>query len=161
MQEGMLFTYLQNKETTAYVLQLEFDIKGEIKLDLLNKAYNELLKRHEALRTIIYQNNLHTAQVTLKNISGEVEYEDFSNLDNKNETIEKYKKNKIKAGFNIFKDVLFKLTLIKEEDNKYKLLINSHHIIIDGWSNQIIIGELLNIYKILKNGEKLKIRKIL
>ncbi|NFL97255.1 amino acid adenylation domain-containing protein, partial [Clostridium botulinum] len=159
MQEGMLFTYLQNKETTAYVLQLEFDIEGEIKLDLLNKAYNELLKRHEALRTIIYQNNLHTAQVTLKNISGEVEYEDFSNLDNKNETIEKYKKNKIKAGFNIFKDVLFKLTLIKEEDNKYKLLINSHHIIVDGWSNQIIIGELLNIYKILKSGEKLKLEK--
>ncbi|WP_434296523.1 non-ribosomal peptide synthase/polyketide synthase [Clostridium sporogenes] len=159
IQEGMLFTYLQNKKTTAYVLQLEFDIKGEIELGLLNKAYNELLKRHEALRTIIYQNNLHTAQVTLNNISGEVEYEDFSNLDNKQEAVESYKKNKVKAGFNIFKDLLFKFTLIKEEDNKYKLLINSHHIIVDGWSNQIIIGELLNIYKVLKNGEELKLEK--
>ncbi|MCR1976067.1 amino acid adenylation domain-containing protein [Clostridium sporogenes] len=159
IQEGMLFTYLQNKETTAYVLQLEFNIKGNIELSLLNKAYNELLKRHDILRTIIYENSLHTAQVTLKNISGEVEYEDFSNLDNKEEVIEDYKKNKIKKGFNIFKDLLFKFTLIKEEDNKYKLLINSHHIIVDGWSNQIIIGDLLNIYESLKNGKKLKLEE--
>ncbi len=107
----------------------------------------------------MYENSLHTAQVTLKNISGEVEYKDFSNLDNKEEVIEDYKKNKIKNGFNIFKDLLFKFILIKEEDNKYKLLINSHHIIVDGWSNQIITGELLNIYESLKNGKELKLEE--
>ncbi|WP_143315168.1 non-ribosomal peptide synthetase [Clostridium sp. HBUAS56017] len=155
IQEGMLYTYLNDKNTTAYVLQMELEVKGKLDLSILNKAYNELLNRYSILRTVIFNHWKHPAQIVIKNRKTEIIYEDFSEKDNVEKDYQEYAKEIINKGFDLSKDVLFKVSVVKTGDKDYKVVITAHHIIIDGWSNSIIINELFNIYNAIEKGESI------
>ncbi|MBD7911567.1 non-ribosomal peptide synthetase [Clostridium cibarium] len=157
MQQGMLFTYMQNKETTAYVIQLELNIKGNLKIESLNKAYNMLAKKYDILKTIIYSNSKHPSQVVLENRNFKIYYEDFTKSCNKEKDYSVFSTELVKKGFDLSKDILFKLSIIKMDDNSSRLIFTIHHIIIDGWSTNILIGDLFKFYEDIERGEKLNI----
>ncbi|EJV73224.1 non-ribosomal peptide synthetase, partial [Bacillus cereus] len=149
MQEGMLFTYLQEKDTTAYVLQSEFEIKGNIQLDLLNQAYNVLCNKYQILNTIVLEHWKHPAQIIVKNRELKVVYQDYSKRSHKEKIYENYVNEIVKGGFNLSKDSLFKLDLVRMSEDEFRLIVTCHHIIIDGWSNAIVLNDLFEVYKSL------------
>ncbi len=58
-------------------------------------------------------------------------------------------------NFKLIKTVPFRIYLLKFSKNKYKCLISHHHIILDGWSNSLIINEIISAYESLVAGENL------
>ncbi|EJV87811.1 non-ribosomal peptide synthetase [Bacillus cereus] len=153
MQEGMLFTYLNNRKTTAYIIQIPLAIEGVVNLETVKEACNILLRRYEVLRTIIFNHWRHPSQVVLDNIEVDVGYEEYSNLLRKEEAYTKYKERQISLGFDVSKDILFKVDVVKMDENNYRLLITVHHIILDGWSIAIILNEFFKIYEAIEKGK--------
>jgi len=157
MQEGILYTYVEQKDTSAYVIQSEFKLKGYVDIQVLNAAYNNLLNRHEALRTIIFEHWRHSSQVVLDNRELKICYEDFSRESNKDELYSRYSREKVAKGFDLSRDVLFKISLVKLEEDEFRLILTYHHIIIDGWSNAIVLNELFELYESLATGKSIQL----
>lgn len=61
--------------------------------------------------------------------------------------------------FDLTKDILFRISVIKLNNNDWRLIISNHHIIIDGWCTGMIVNELFHYYSLLKNNETIHLKK--
>ncbi|MFP3571292.1 condensation domain-containing protein, partial [Paraburkholderia sp. SIMBA_030] len=75
-------------------------------------------------------------------------------LNDKQPYIENYLKEDRSKGFDITKDTLMRVCLIKTEESFYKLVWSFHHILLDGWCIGIILDELFTIYSHKLKGTK-------
>ncbi|MBN2534005.1 MAG: amino acid adenylation domain-containing protein, partial [Spirochaetales bacterium] len=156
MQEGMLFHYLYDRNSGAYNVQMVMTVSGNMEAEYMRKAYQSLIARHDALRTsIVYDRIKAPRQVVLKEREGDFYYEDVSALEN--EQKEKYISDFILSdwnrGFDLVKDILFRISLLKIDDGLYKCIVTNHHIIMDGWCLGILFNDLLHFYNCIKNNK--------
>lgn len=133
------------EESTVYNIAggIIFDTLPD--LNKLNMAFNELIKRHEILRTYFELVDGQIVQKIEKRIDFSLPYEK-SNSDNIDQIFGQFN-----TCFAFNNAPLFKAKLVNMNDKKFALLLNMHHIIADGSSLNILLKELSFIY----NGKKL------
>ncbi|MEZ4692103.1 MAG: condensation domain-containing protein [Ignavibacteria bacterium] len=152
----MLFHALYDSESGAYTEQLSCYM-NKPDIDILKKSWNYLLKDHSILRSGFYFEEFSIpVQCVYKNAELPLTVLDYSNMnsDEQAAALKELEENDHAKGFD-FKEVpLMRITLIKLEENRYKMLWTSHHILFDGWSLSILMGEFLNNYEILLSGKK-------
>jgi tyrocidine synthetase-3 len=161
LQEGMLFHYLNSAKSNIYCAQLSLEIDGLIIKDYFQEAWNKVIENNEMLRIVFRWEKLSKPiQIILKEINVDIRYCDFTGKESSviDTDIQDIKLKDYTEGFDL-REVPFRLTLCKLNNNKYNLLISNHHIIYDGWSNGIILNEFINYYHKLINGSCLKINK--
>ncbi|RGR10696.1 non-ribosomal peptide synthetase, partial [Bacteroides ovatus] len=61
------------------------------------------------------------------------------------------------AGFDLRENSLFRVHLVKLSDNRYCCIFNSHHAILDGWSNPILFTYIHDVYRSLMDGIAIEI----
>ncbi|WP_272037598.1 non-ribosomal peptide synthetase [Paenibacillus sp. JJ-100] len=122
-------------------------MKGSLNIDALRQAINILIRRHEALRTVMdssgeYQEILSEVQAPLKilDMRGDSANSSKDNLDrwlaaDASEAIS------LDTG-----QPLFRITVLQLADEEYMLAFAFHHIVIDGWSIAVFAGELEEAY---------------
>ncbi|MEO8488706.1 amino acid adenylation domain-containing protein [Pseudomonas sp.] len=141
MQQGMLFHTLYEPEAQAYINQLRLDIEG---LDLLafGRAWQAALERHDILRSSFHWLDLDSAhqvihrQVDLQLQVIEDPHADFDALADAER----------ERGFELSTAPLFRLTLVRATGTAWHLIFTSHHILMDGWSNAQLLGEVIAHY---------------
>ncbi|HMQ70356.1 MAG TPA: amino acid adenylation domain-containing protein, partial [Ignavibacteria bacterium] len=155
LQQGMLFHALYDSESGAYTEQLSCYM-NKPDMDILKKSWNYLLKDHSILRSGFYYEEFSVpVQCVYKNAELPLTVLDYSNMnsDEQAAALKELEETDHSKGFD-FKEVpLMRITLIKLEENRYKMLWTSHHILFDGWSLSILMGEFLNNYEILLSGK--------
>lgn len=159
MQKGMLYYFLKDNNSTAYFQQIIFNIDGDINLDCLNKSFNKLIDKNDILKTIFaYDDLTEPKQIVLAERRSNICYKDISMLDRDkiNEYLLEFEEKDKLRGFDLSKDLLVRISLLKIGIGKYKMIFNYHHIILDGWSLGIIINDLINIYHGLLENENFK-----
>lgn len=132
----------------AYNVPVLLEIKGDLDVLRLESSFNEVIKRHEVLRTSFITKDNQPYQIIHPELKIKIEQVDLSALA-AGEKGEKYKSHissEVIKPFNLGKLPLIRLTLYKMEYNDYKLLLNLHHIVADGWSVGLIIQEAGAIY---------------
>lgn len=160
MQQGMLFNYLKDKRDKAYFEQIELHIAGDIDVELLKRSFNLIIERHDVLRTnFVYQKMKVPRQVVFKEKSVEINYEDICLLEEHEKLIrlEKFKEEDLERGFDLTKDNLVRMAIIRFDKEEYKIIWSYHHIIMDGWSFGIIFKELMQVYSSYKQSKNLKL----
>ncbi|WP_217602941.1 non-ribosomal peptide synthetase [Chitinophaga sp. GbtcB8] len=159
LQEGILFHSLAEVSASVYMEQYSFNIKGAIDIAGFNQAFNLIFKRHDILRTaFVFEKIEKPLQVVLKNREIAVAYKETGYLSRKKEIdqfVEEFKKNDREAGFDLSKDVLMRVSLIKVGDQEYKLIWTWHHILFDGWCTRVLAAEVLRTYHSLISGKPL------
>lgn len=162
MQRGMLFHTLKDKENLAYFDQTTFQIEGELCVECLEKGFNELIRKYDVLRTIfLYQKLKEPMQVVLKERTASINYEDFSlkSDQDKAEYLRVAKQRDRDEGFDLSRDILMRLSLLKVAPTQYELVISSHHIIVDGWCMGILYQELFYFYQCFVTNEPISTEK--
>jgi tyrocidine synthetase-3 len=151
LQEGMLFHYLSEPESGFYFEQLSLTIKGRIDFSIFKKAWELTAANNEALRTIFRWEKLEKPlQIVMKTIDIPVSFFDCTEEGYlKMEQIRLDDRNK---GIDISIEP-FRVLLCKLEDCRYEMIVSNHHIILDGWSNGILLKEFLAAYKSISQGE--------
>ncbi|KQO32137.1 hypothetical protein ASF10_21410 [Flavobacterium sp. Leaf82] len=135
-----------NPENTAYNIPVLFEIQGNITVQKMQKTFESLLKRHESLRTIFrVDNDGNPVQIII-----DIEDIPLFKIDYKEIFQEKLYQKEIESfvtkSFDLSKDFLLRVTLIKIAEDKHLLLIAMHHIISDGWSIEILAQDFFKIY---------------
>lgn len=155
LQTGLLFHALKAPDSGVYFEQTPISIHGDIREEILEKSFNLILKKYEALRTaFIHQKIRRPKQVVRKNAAIRLHYEDLSRLDEsqKEEKLEAFYRQDRRRGFDLAKDLLFRVALFKLADRDYKMVISFHHILMDGWCKGIIYRDLMQFYHALRRG---------
>lgn len=163
LQEGMLFQYIQEKNTDEYFEQFIIKVHDTIDIDRFKSAWHKVVINNEALRSCFkWERVKQPVQIILKNYYPEIIVEDLkSDIENNiiNEDVIIANDRKIK--FDLTK-VPFRIHLIKITDDEEMMIIDYHHIIFDGSSNGIIIKEFFEFYngEVLNNDEYLNNEKL-
>ncbi|MCP4156349.1 MAG: AMP-binding protein, partial [bacterium] len=156
MQEGMLFYYLKEPGSEQYFEQLFLEMEGEMERGVFEKAWTSVVDTNEMLRTLFRWEKVdNPVQVILKEHPPQLRFFDLSEMeaDNKKENLDKIKKDDRQDKFRLT-DVPFRVTLVVMGENAYHMIISSHHILYDGWSNGIILKEFFRAYNHIDNGKE-------
>ncbi|WAT31391.1 non-ribosomal peptide synthetase [Pseudomonas sp. GXZC] len=141
MQQGMLFHTLYEPEAEAYINQLRLDIDG---LDLLafGRAWQAALDRHDILRSSFHWLGLESAhQVIQRQV--DVQLQVIEDIDADFDALAAAERGK---GFVLNAAPLFRLMLVRGAGTAWHLIFTSHHILMDGWSNAQLLGEVIAHY---------------
>lgn len=153
MQEGMLFHKMLNEEDDSYFVQISIKIERNLNQCLVKDALKLIADKYDVLRTaFVYRNMSVPRQVLLKNREIELITKDISASDNIEEQIRKIKADDIKRNFDLEKDSLLRVTMLKVEAEKYIMLWSNHHIIMDGWCLSPLFGDFIRYYMELEKG---------
>ncbi|ERM84336.1 hypothetical protein P872_14925 [Rhodonellum psychrophilum GCM71 = DSM 17998] len=138
-------------------LSISLKFTGDLNPELLFSALEAVVNRHEALRMtfspdgkncIIQKHVLPTYKF--------LEIQDFS-PHHKSQAFQDVLDAEVTLPFDLVNGPLIRFSLLKLENNVHVLLITGHHIIVDGWSLDLITEELCEIYSRLleKNPDNL------
>ncbi|MCY8107918.1 condensation domain-containing protein, partial [Bacillus spizizenii] len=156
MQEGMLYHAMLDPHSSSYFTQLELGIHGAFDLEIFEKSVNELIRSYDILRTVfVHQQLQKPRQVVLAERKTKVHYEDISHADRdrQKEHIERYKQDVQRQGFNLAKDILFKVAVFRLDADQLYLVWSNHHIMMDGWSMGVLMKSLFQNYEALRAGK--------
>ena len=154
MQESMLLQYLMEPEMD-YFEQLRISLKGTVVPEAFTGAWNWVIDANEMLRTFFrWEESAETVQIVLKMHSLQWQFYDLSGLDafSRAAELEHILRQDRENSFDLHA-VPFRVILCKTAAAEYEMIISNHHIIYDGWSNSIILGEFFNAYKAISRGE--------
>ncbi len=150
MQQGMLFHKLLEPESPTYNELMYFKLRGPIEPQVFRNALRALVRRHSVLRTaFIYKKSEKLLQVVHKEVELPVLMDDWRDKTSEEQSIGfKILLDKDrKKGFNLSKAPLLRLHLLRLEDDLWQVLWSNHHLILDGWSNPILLKELFILYE--------------
>ncbi|OXB24011.1 hypothetical protein B0A80_08580 [Flavobacterium tructae] len=151
LQEGIYFHWKLSK--SMYFEQSSYKIQAELDLNYLKESYDQLIARHDVLRTCFRDN---VGEDLLQIVQNEVP-SNFTFLDitgNTSETIASVKEQDIAKSFDLTVGSQMRLTVVKTSENQYELIWSHHHIIMDGWCIGILIGEFFTLYEGLLQGKR-------
>lgn len=132
----------------AYNLPLAFRLKGNLDVELLQRCFNKIIRRHEILRTTFnFVDNQPCQLIHRENhlVIKKIYLKDYIN-ENSTEILENLATREVKIPFDISILPLIRVTLIESAKEEYIFIINMHHIISDGWSMNILLDELSGFY---------------
>lgn len=133
-----------SRNNTAYNMLDAFRIDGDLDRQRLEKAFLSLIHRHETLRTYFLVEGAEVVQKVSSECSFRLEWADLSQ--DTSMEVEACIRPFISC-FNLGTSPLIRAKLIKLQQNEHLLLIDIHHIVTDGTSRGIILGELGDGYE--------------
>ncbi|MFL0809496.1 MAG: amino acid adenylation domain-containing protein [Agarilytica sp.] len=130
-----------------------FRILGDVDISLFEKALQNLLARHESLRTNLKAVNGKPKQVIRAEEPFRLELEDISPASPKSEAVKRLLADEFDTSFDLENDVLVRVRLIKLSENDFIFTFLVHHVVFDGWSIGLFLNELLTSYSMLSEGQ--------
>ena len=139
----------------TYNLSAIHRLLGSINTDVLEQAINEIIRRHDALRTIfsiVEDEPVQVIQNSLKIPLQIIEINHHDKDERENQTRELVRSD-LQEPFYLSSGPLIRAKLYRLETKDHVLLINTHHIISDAWSLGLFFKELDAIYDAFLRGE--------
>lgn len=153
-QAGILYQVLRDDDPELYFEQYRADLRGDITAEQLHAAWTTLIERHPALRTIIVWKGLdEPRQVVREHVELDFVAHDFRSdtAAGAQDAIDELAAAGRRAGIALTSAPLMTVRVVHLDADRWHLIWNFHHIVVDGWSVGIVVDELLA----LLSGEQL------
>ncbi len=136
------------------ILSFCIHFTGCLNVKSLNHSLNEIVQRHESLRTNFAEVDGSLVQIITHNLNMKLPVVDLHELPNqaRDKEAQRLATEESERSFDLACDPLVRFTLLRLQDEKSVLLVNIHHIILDGWSMNIFMRELMILYKSFSTG---------
>jgi len=120
----------------------------------LQGTINEIVRRHEALRTNFVSVDGRPQQIVDANRSLTVELLDWRSIpaDAHQAAVEELASKEVRSTFDLTKGPLLRVKLVRLKEDEHVALVVMHHIISDGWSIAIFLSEVKELYEAFRNG---------
>ena len=153
LQEGILFHSLSGK-SSSYLQQIYHEVEGDLDVRLVERSINELVGRHEILRTVFHhQHSVGMLQIVLRERPLKVYFEDITTLGSepdKTGYVDSYKQKERERSFDLATDTLIQVSIFQLDHSRFSFIWSVHHIMMDGWSASILNSEFWSIYEDLR-----------
>lgn len=141
---------------TAYNMCMSFELRDTVDEQALEKAFQQLIARHEILRTVFVNDEEGVWQqvLTPESFGFKITKEDIIGLDlaQQQQRLAELSASEVHYCFDLNRGPLLRAHLLQMKEQFNVLLINMHHIISDGWSIEVMMDELTNVYEGLVSG---------
>ncbi|MCP4682791.1 MAG: AMP-binding protein, partial [Desulfobacterales bacterium] len=138
----------------AYNVHGDLLLEGELNVDAVEKALNLIVKRHDTLRTTFPTKDDVPAQVISDHQDLFFPIMDISDREDRDAYVEKIIAEEALTPFDLEKGPLFRVRLLNLSKDKHMMVLTMHHIISDGWSISVLLGESAAAYSAFARSEK-------
>ncbi|WLQ16685.1 amino acid adenylation domain-containing protein [Hahella aquimaris] len=160
MQEGMLYQSLLHPDAPVYHEQALYRLRGELRVDLLEQAWERLFQRHDILRVqFIAEKVSRPLQAVLHQRVGEFHYSDLrkASPEFQEELIRQAQVEDRQRSFDLQREPLMRMQLLQLADDRFALLWSLHHILMDGWCLSLLLRDFTLIYDALREARPLEL----
>jgi hypothetical protein len=148
MQEGMLFQCLMDPELPLYTEQGACLVEGPIEIPAMQAAWQQVAARHTALRTAFQWEGLRSpVQVVVRSIEDPFRSVDLAATRDPETAWQRIVAEDARTGFDLTMPPLWRVVLARLAPERYRLLWTMHHLIHDAWSTEILLVEVLALYR--------------
>jgi amino acid adenylation domain-containing protein len=154
-QQRLWFMNQLNPTIPLLNIPLAIQLSTEPDIDILLRCLNEIVRRHETLRTTIHQQNGKAIQVVAPNLNLMLPVIDLTKLGKLEQAVEAehIKIAEAHKPFDLNSGPLLRATLVRLSQTRNILLLTMHHIISDGWSIGVLLRELGALYNAYTTGQ--------
>lgn len=135
-----VLSQVENTEIGTH-LPLAMILEGKLNIEKVQSTFEEIIRRHEGLRTAFTIENNEILQQINENVPFAIDV-----IDGKEEELDQIIKDFIKP-FDLFKAPLMHGCVVSLSNYKYVLLLDSYHGMADGYSGNIIAREFMMLYE--------------
>ncbi len=130
----------------AYNESVSLLLKGTLNIGTLELALQQLVGRHEALRSTFSPDG--RFMTVFEEVPIPLQFQDISqaNPTEKSKAVKDYLSGDANHIFDLVKGPLLKIGLLKLSEQEHQLVLTAHHIVCDGWSMGIILQEVGSFY---------------
>jgi amino acid adenylation domain-containing protein len=153
-QRLWFLTQLAPASSAAYNIVAAVRLAGRLRVDALEQALNELIRRHETLRTGFVSIEGRPVQRIHEAAALMLSRVDGSTLDaaGRDDAIARRLRDANLAPFDLTTPPLIRGTLLALAPQEHVLIVVIHHLVSDGWSSGVIIRELAQLYDAFSAG---------
>ncbi|MBL4868431.1 MAG: non-ribosomal peptide synthetase, partial [Pseudomonadales bacterium] len=157
-QQRLWFIDQFEPNSSAYNIPIALYLDGDLNINALCRAIQEIVQRHESLRTtfksidgeafqLIQQMPSHNKSDTAT-LYWDLPLQDLTHLDEaeRESVARSLAQQEIEKPFDLVSGPLLRTRLIKLADHKHALVATMHHIVSDGWSLNVLVQELAVLY---------------
>lgn len=134
-------------DNIAYNIAASVSLKGNLNLPALQASLDEVITRHESLRTQFLTTDGQPTQQIKPPAPLDLPIIDLQNSANQSEEIQAHIGETAQRPFDLAHDPLLRVRLLQLSPNEHLLLFVAHHIIFDQWSRGLLIREIAILYE--------------
>ncbi|MDZ8108273.1 MAG: amino acid adenylation domain-containing protein [Nostoc sp. DedQUE12a] len=138
-----------------YNIPLALNLTGSLNQAALDQTFNEIVRRHEALRTTFVIQSGQPVQVINPTLKIPLPVIDLRQLPQAEREIQarQLTTQQAQSSFNLSTDLLLRIKLLRLDETQYILLLTIHHIVSDGWSIGVLMQEIAALYTAFANNQ--------
>ncbi|WP_407310820.1 amino acid adenylation domain-containing protein [Pseudomonas sp. nanlin1] len=146
MQQGMLFHTLYAPQPGHYLNQLQVAIDG-LDVERFRAAWQAALDAHEVLRSgFVWQGLDQPLQIVWRQVRLPLQVHDWRGRSNLDEALQQLAEQQRQQGLDLVQAPLLNLQVVRVDEQQHQLIFTCHHLLMDGWSNSQLLGEVLTRY---------------
>jgi amino acid adenylation domain-containing protein len=154
-QQRLWFLDQLQPGSAFYNLPAAVRLTGTLDVAALEQSFNEIVRRHEALRTTFTSQDGRPSQIIAPSLHLTVPVEDLVEFaaEEREAKAQRAATEEVQTPFDLTRGPLLRVKLLRISDEEHILLLTMHHIVSDGWSGSILIRELVALYQAFANGQ--------
>src|SRR6185295_4549551 len=147
-QQRLWFLHLLDPQSSAYNMSFALRLSGRLDIPALERALNEIVRRHEVLRTTFDALDGEPVQLIATTQPLAVPLTDLSDLSPKDREAETRRLAVQEASqpFDFARGPMLRASLLRLEEEEHVLSLTMHHIVSDGWSMGVLVHEFAALY---------------
>ncbi|HEX6047361.1 MAG TPA: amino acid adenylation domain-containing protein [Pyrinomonadaceae bacterium] len=147
---------------TSYNATAALRIAGELDIPALESALNEIIRRHEILRTIFPTEEGSPVQIVQSRAFTNLPIHDLTGLSPQISDVKagQIYADEAKRSFDLASGPLVRASLLRLHPGEHVLLLTLHHIIGDGWSIGVCMRELAALYETYASGQPSSLKEL-
>ena len=153
-QQRLLFLHRIDPQSEVYNIPLAFRLAGKVDITALEESINEIVRRHEVLRTRFETVHDATWLRVAPDLRVELPVIDLSDTpgDGQGRALERQIVEQSRLPFDLERGQLLRMRLFRLQEDEHAALLTMHHIVADGWSIMVFVRELCELYSAFSAG---------
>jgi amino acid adenylation domain-containing protein len=153
-QSRMWFNWKLDPQDCGYTISGQVRLRGTLRADALQAAFDLLVARHESLRTVFREEQGRPLAVILPPLPAALRRVDLSDVpEREREALaRRHLEEEVRAPFDLTRGPLLRVQLLELGSEDRHLQVTLHHSIADGWSMGLLLDEFGECYAALCEG---------
>jgi amino acid adenylation domain-containing protein len=152
VQQRLWFLEQWESEGAVYNQPVVYRLSGALDIEALERSLREIVQRHEVLRTT-FANDVGTI---VQRVSSRqhlpVPLVDLANRPDREAELRRLLDNEVRQPFDLAAGPLVRARIFRMAPDDHVLSLTFHHVIFDGWSEDVLFRELQGLYEAFRNG---------
>jgi amino acid adenylation domain-containing protein len=147
-QQRLWFLNRLEPDSATYNIPIALRLNGRLELGALTRAFSEVIRRHEVLRTQFSEENGRPIQVISPAQPVDLAIEDLSTFtaDGSDSVLKRRIAEEANRPFDLSRDPLLRMGLFRLATDHHVLMLVMHHVVSDGWSLGVLVREVASLY---------------